>query len=157
MDLERITIMGPNGELPGGTRIVAGTNPKLLTQSQWRELARRAGFQVEALAALREVSLSVRSLERLFERNFHLPPTRFLTQCWVEEARDYIIRTGASNKEVVHKFGFWDEAHLCHLFKRVLSRTPQSFFQETMRAQQDLEEFSIVTLPPDSDSNSTKN
>ncbi len=47
--------------------MVAGTVPELFTLEQWRALARRAGFDVRRLIALPEISLSLRSLERLFE------------------------------------------------------------------------------------------
>jgi AraC-like DNA-binding protein len=55
------------------------------------------------------------------------PPSHYLKHWRVEEACAYISTTGASNKEAAYRFGFWDEAHLCHLFRQVLNRTPQSF------------------------------
>ena len=121
------------GDIPlisGAPPMVDGTIPKRFTLEQWRALARRAGFIVQRMAALREVSLSVRSIERLFHDSFSAPPSHYLAQWWAEDARDYIVTTGANNKQAAAKFNFWDEAHLCHVFKRVFNRTPQSFFQQ---------------------------
>jgi AraC-like DNA-binding protein len=101
--------------------------PERFTLEDWHALARNSGFSVSRLAALPEVSLGVRSVERLFRRNFNAAPSYWLKRWWVDEARAFIRITGASNKEVAHRFGFWDEAHLCHLFKHVLKRSPQSF------------------------------
>jgi AraC family transcriptional regulator len=101
--------------------------PKRLTLAQWQQLAKQAGFNLARLAHMPEIALSVRTIERIFTHNFRAPPSHYLQHWWVEAARDYIRMTGASNKEAADKFGFWDEAHLCHVFKHVFSRSPQSF------------------------------
>ena len=98
-----------------------------LPMSHWRDLARRARFDVRGLASLPEVSLSVRSLQRLFESRFSAPPSHCLFRWRAEEARDYIVATASSNKEAAYQFGFSDEAHICHAFQQLFHRTPQSF------------------------------
>jgi AraC-like DNA-binding protein len=112
---------------PGRAERAERVDPRQFTLDQWRVLARRSGYHLHRLAALPEVSRGVRSVERLFRQNFSAPPSHYLKHWRVEEACAYISTTGASNKEAAYRFGFWDEAHLCHLFRQVLNRTPQSF------------------------------
>jgi transcriptional regulator GlxA family with amidase domain len=102
-------------------------SPRLFTLAQWRELARRTAFDLQSMALLPEVAVSVRTLERVFEQNFGATPSHFLMRWRAEAARDYIAATGAGNKQAAATFGFFDEAHLCHVFKQLFNRSPQSF------------------------------
>lgn len=104
-----------------------GVVPELFTLEQWREFARETSFDLQRLAASPEISLSVRTIERLFENRFGAPPCHWLMQWRAEDARDYILSTGASNKQAADRFGYTDQAHLCHVFKRLFNRSPQSF------------------------------
>jgi transcriptional regulator GlxA family with amidase domain len=108
--------------------IADGMVPELFTLGQWRVLASQTGYDVCRLAALPDISRCVRSLERLFRRNFGATPSHYLKLWRAEDACHYIASTGAGNKQAAAKFGFYDEAHLCHVVKQMLARTPQSYF-----------------------------
>ena len=105
----------------------APLSPRLFTLAQWHDLARRASFNLQRISLLPEVAVSVRTLERVFEQNFRSTPSYFLMRWKAEGARDYIAATGAGNKQAAAAFGFFDEAHLCHVFKQLFNRSPQSY------------------------------
>jgi methylphosphotriester-DNA--protein-cysteine methyltransferase len=117
------------GTMPSVADSIAdGVVPQLFTLGQWRVLASQTGYDISRLAALPDISCSVRSLERLFRRNFGATPSHYLKLWRAEDACNYIASTGAGNKQAAAKFGFYDEAHLCHVVKQMLARTPQSYF-----------------------------
>jgi transcriptional regulator GlxA family with amidase domain len=107
--------------------ITGDTVPQFFTLEQWRVLASQTGYDVRQLASLPIISCSVRSLERLFRRNFAATPSHYLKLWRAQDACAYIGLTGASNKQAAAKFDFYDEAHLCHVVKQMLARTPQSY------------------------------
>ena len=107
--------------------------PELFTLAQWRGLASQTEYEVRRLAALPDISRGVRSLERLFQRNFDATPSHYLKLWRAEDACAYIASTGAGNKQAAAKFGFHDEAHLCHVVKQMLGRTPQSYYPGSTR------------------------
>lgn len=109
--------------------------PEMYGLEQWRVRAIQTGYDLCKLAALPEVSRSVRSLERLFKRNFSATPSHYLKLWRVEDACAYITSTGASNKEAAANFGFYDEAHLCHVVKQMFARTPQSYLLHFTRIE----------------------
>jgi transcriptional regulator GlxA family with amidase domain len=109
--------------------------PELFTLAQWRLRASQTGYEVSRLAALPGISRSVRSLERLFQRNFAATPSHSLKLWRTEDACAYIASTGVGNKQAAAKFGFHDEAHLCHVVKQMFDRTPQSYFPGSTRVK----------------------
>lgn len=105
--------------------ICDGVVPEIFELQKWRVLASKAEYHVCRLASLPEVSCSVRSLERLFRRNFGATPSHYLKLWRAEDACSYIASTGVGNKQAAAKFGFYDDAHLCHVVRQLLARTPQ--------------------------------
>lgn len=99
-------------------------NGHLSTITDWENLGRAAGFRPAVMAALCCVSL--RQMERFFDRQYGLPPGR-----WLRQLRCYfaaqLISEGWANKAVALELGFGNAAHLCHEFKRIYGLAPQSF------------------------------
>lgn len=93
----------------------------------WRARATRVNFDAKALADLPEVAMTARTLERRFLNEIGLPLDVALLQWRAEAARDFIMATGQTTKATAARFGFFDSAHLAHVFRRFFQRTPQSF------------------------------
>jgi transcriptional regulator GlxA family with amidase domain len=87
-------------------------------------LAKEAKFRPGDMAAL--CSISLRHLERFFASAMH-QSVRQWTRCLRCRLAAELISHGWSNKAVVVELGFSNEAHLCHEFKSIYGRPPQSF------------------------------
>src|SRR5260370_42260441 len=98
----------------------------LLKIEDWEQVAREAGFQPARMAALCRISL--RQLERDFEKQFRKTPTE-----WVRELRCRLALRLAHqnflNKAIVVELKFSDASHLCHEFKRVYKESPRKFIR----------------------------
>ncbi len=90
----------------------------------WEDLAKQAQFEPAVMAALCPISL--RQLERFFEKEFKQTPTTWARELKCRIAR-HLISLGWSNKAVVAELNFANQSHLCHEFKRLYGRSPQAF------------------------------
>ena len=90
----------------------------------WEKLAREARFQPATMAALCPISL--RQLERFFEKEFNQTPSNWTRELKCRIARR-LIELGWSNKAVVAELNFANQSHFCHEFKRVYGTSPQAF------------------------------
>src|SRR5207249_1172976 len=85
-------------------------------------LAQNADFQPAKMAVL--CGISLRHLERQFDREFNKTPT-----AWLREFRCRLavklIAEGYTNKAVVSELKFGSASHLCHEFKRVYADSPR--------------------------------
>ena len=97
---------------------------RLLRILDWEVLAKQAHFQPAAMAALCPISL--RQMERFFERRFKQTPSRWMRELKCRMARR-LISCGWSNKAVAAELNFANESHLCHEFKRMYGTSPQTF------------------------------
>lgn len=96
----------------------------LLTMEEWEALARQAEFNAAKMAAL--CSISERQLQRLFRKNLHCTPSRWLRNLQCRLARD-LIAQGCSNKLATSTLKFANESHFCREFKKVFGTSPQTF------------------------------
>jgi len=97
---------------------------RLLKVENWEHLAIKCDFRPATVASSCRVSL--RTLERFFAQQFKKTPTEWSRELRCRVAVQLIIK-GYSNKAVVAELKFANEAHLCHLFKKVYGVPPQSF------------------------------
>ncbi|BCH26917.1 hypothetical protein MesoLjLb_67020 [Mesorhizobium sp. L-8-3] len=81
-------------------------------------------LQLAALAAL--AGCSKATLIEGFKAHFGLPPTRYLIQVRIDEARR-LLRRGQQVAEVAVAVGFADQSHLTRHFKAVLGVTPARY------------------------------
>lgn len=73
-------------------------------------------------------SLSPFHLNRVFSREFGLPPHAFLTQVRVARAKS-LLKQGASITETAIEVGFSDQSHFTRHFRRLVSVTPGHYLQ----------------------------
>src|SRR5262245_2776787 len=111
--------------------------------SDWERLALEAQFQPAVMAALCPISL--RQLERFFEKQFNKTPSEWTRDLKCRIAQK-LISLGWSNKAVVTELNFANESHLCHEFKRVYGRSPQAFGPVYQRRKMPL----TFVCPPES-------
>jgi AraC-like DNA-binding protein len=103
---------------------VAATNSRLDRISSLAAFAKASNFDPATFAA--RASISLRQLERITHFRYGQCPRAWLMQLRCQEAKG-LIEMGYSNKAVAADLDFSSESHLCHAFKRVFGRPPQSF------------------------------
>lgn len=84
-----------------------------------------ADLSVPALAA--QAGMSVRHFVRRFAEEMHMPPSRFVVQLRVEQARRRISEGAPNLKAVARETGFGDEQRLRRAFQRVLGISPTTY------------------------------
>src|SRR6266516_8152070 len=88
------------------------------------ELARKANFRPDSMAAL--CSISLRQLERVFVKRFNKTPGAWARELRCRLARD-LIEAGWMTKAVTRELHFTNESHLCHEFKKRYRVSPRAF------------------------------
>jgi AraC-like DNA-binding protein len=88
----------------------------------WERLARQADFQPTQMAGVCRISL--RQLERWFEKEFQKTPTRWLRELRCRLALELIDR-GYSSKAAAAELKFANPSHFCHEFKKVYGGSPR--------------------------------
>jgi AraC-like DNA-binding protein len=79
---------------------------------------------LERLARL--ANLSPFHFNRVFSKQFGMPPHAFQTQIRVSRAKA-LLRRGLSIAEVTFQTGFFDQSHLCRHFKRLVGVSPGQY------------------------------
>lgn len=96
----------------------------LLKIEGWEQLAKEAEFNPSRMATL--CSISERQLQRIFKRDFHCTPSRWLRELQCRLAKD-LVAQGYSSKAAAAEMKFASESHFCREFKKVYGHPPQSF------------------------------
>jgi len=109
-------------------RLCSGEGPDLIVQVRrfMRDNLERP-LQLNDLA--RAAGLNRCYFARAFRKAAGESPMRALTVMRIEAARDLILRTSLPLKNVAAQTGFADEAHMSHVFQRVVGRSPGSLRQ----------------------------
>lgn len=82
----------------------------------------------ETVAELaRGLEVSRRQLERRFQADLRLSPSRADLRLRLESARRMLETTGRTVTQIAHATGFCDASHLIHTFKAELSVTPTEY------------------------------
>jgi len=95
---------------------------RLFSADDWAKLAKQADYQPAQLATL--CGISLRQLERNFEREFHKTPTVWLRELRCAEILSRLSK-GERSKALASEFKFSDGSHLCHEFKKVYASSPR--------------------------------
>ena len=91
-----------------------------------------SNVSLEELAAIAD--LSPFHLNRVFSKEFGLPPHAFLTQVRVARAKS-LLKQGASITQTAMEVGFSDQSHFTRHFRRLVSVTPGHYLQGSKNVQ----------------------
>jgi AraC family transcriptional regulator, glycine betaine-responsive activator len=72
----------------------------------------------------REVKLSVRQIERLFQQHIGVSPRLFYLQLRLARGREFLIQTSQSIQDIATLCGFGSTSNFCHAYKRHFNHTP---------------------------------
>jgi PAS domain S-box-containing protein len=75
----------------------------------------------------RQVSLSVRQLNRHFKTTFGSTPQEYLTHIRVLKVCSLLKKTDHTLSAIAIKCGFHDQSHLTHRFKKLMNTTPAKY------------------------------
>jgi transcriptional regulator GlxA family with amidase domain len=107
----------------------------LISEEQWKELAKVANFKVKVLAGLRK--LSVRQLQRTFRKQFDRTPQAWLKQQRLAAAKQMLL-SGEPVKRVALELGFKQPSHFCKQFKLVNGLKPSQFVSGFHRSNENV-------------------
>ncbi len=98
--------------------------PKAMLVQDYLRTHYRDNISLETLSQLTHTSPY--HLNRLFSREFGMPPHAFQTQVRVEHAKRMLLR-GESVAATAASAGFYDQSHLARHFKRIVGVSPQTY------------------------------
>ena len=81
-----------------------------------------AALRVKDLARLARLSQS--RFSRAVSSSFGCPPHRFITRCRLERAKELMLRTDVSLRQIATECGFADQAHFSRIFLRFVGTSP---------------------------------
>lgn len=85
-------------------------------------------FSVQKLAS--DMNMHIRTLERLFNANFGLPPKELLRIRRFILLKDLVLRNPQIHwADLILKCGFYDQAHMNHEISKVTNMTPYEFYK----------------------------
>ncbi len=88
---------------------------------------RNPGSQVRLPEISERMGVSARHCNRLFKKHFGLPPLRFFQEERLEKAKDILLNTGQSIKEIAASLGFCDPFYFSSRFSRQFGLSPREF------------------------------
>jgi AraC-like DNA-binding protein len=94
------------------------------TMREWEELAEMVRYDAKKLAKL--CNLSVRQLEREFQRQLARTPQDWLNEQRIKAAGQWLL-AGQRVKVVALELGFKQVSHFCRQFKTQNNMTPRQF------------------------------
>jgi AraC-like DNA-binding protein len=89
----------------------------------WEDLATTAKFHVGLMADL--CPTTCKTLQRFFRHTFRKSPKQWIRELRCRKALQ-LLAEGYSNKGIVQKLCFANEAHFCHDFKKIYGVSPQT-------------------------------
>ena len=81
---------------------------------------------LKCIEIAKDVNLSARHLERLFQSHFNQSPGQYYLRVRLEKSRDMLRRTEHSNLEVAVATGFSSTSHLTRSYKKFFGHTPNN-------------------------------
>lgn len=90
-------------------------------------LDKRYGDPVTIDDVSRYVEMCPESFIRAFRQEYNRTPYSYLMEKRINRAKDLLLLSTKSIKEISHECGFRDQSHFCMMFKRATSTTPARF------------------------------
>jgi AraC-like DNA-binding protein len=130
----KIPLRSRSGEilgLAGITRKFADADDTSLPFHELNEVLdhiRRNFWRSIKLQELADISnLSIRALERKFQKYFQISPNQYIRRLRVSMACQALINTDDSISSIAHKTGFCDHSYLSKEFLKATGKTPKEF------------------------------
>jgi len=119
-------IIPPRGvSVRASTDVLAFHDPDMLASVRYIRSHACEGLTVAGLA--REISCSPRSLQRMFQRTLRCRPGDEIRRVKVTRARDLLLETDLSLRQIAHRCGFMTLSQLCTAFRHTFGQTPHRF------------------------------
>ena len=80
------------------------------------------------------VGLSIRQVERLFQRHLGITPIRYYLDCRLEQARQLMQQTSTSLMDIALQTGFSSASHFSQHFRKRYGLTPKQFRNDKKRS-----------------------
>lgn len=109
--------------------LLAGSNETLQKAVGFLQQNYAKDLNQEALAA--HVGVSDRYLRRLFARHLGVSPVDYLNQIRIRHARDLLMNTDLTIKEVSFRCGFRSPQYFSRLFKQLTGTTPRTLNKDS--------------------------
>ncbi|MFD0895459.1 helix-turn-helix transcriptional regulator [Luteolibacter ambystomatis] len=84
--------------------------------------------------------VSARTLSAMFQREYHVSPTRFIARVRTSEAAKLLAETSLSLDEIAEKTGFPNRYYLTRVFTKLTGKSPARFRKESHAAAMGKEE-----------------
>lgn len=96
-----------------------------------REMMRSAeGQNLSLEETARRLGTSYPNFRRIFREHTGVAPHQYRLRLKLSHARDLLLNTGLSIKEVAFRSGFEEEQYFCRFFKNTTGKTPSSYRRE---------------------------
>jgi AraC family transcriptional regulator len=110
-------------------RVRGGLTPRQRRRAE-ELLDERLDGGVTLTELARACDLSTRHFARAFQQSTGIPPHRWLTERRIEKARDLLVRSRLSLREIAAACGFADQSHFTRTFTRATGSSPGAFRRE---------------------------
>lgn len=107
------------------SRISGLEHSELAETAQWARLKIGSGIEVNDMAAHSDMSRS--HFSRKFKADQGISPQQFLIQTRIDRAKDLLLTTRQSIKEIADNAGFCDPAYFCRQFLKNVGLNPTEF------------------------------
>ena len=96
-----------------------------------KRLARKADYEVSALAAL--LGISERTLERCFDDDLRVSPKAWLDELFILQEAVPLVVQGMKVEAIARKLGYATVQGFSRAFHRVTGETPTAFYRKALR------------------------
>ena len=104
----------------------ASEAPKMVQRA--REMLSDAEMEDRSLEEIaRQLGTSYSNFRRIFREHTGVGPHQYRLHLKLSHARDLLLKTELSVKEIAFESGFEEEQYFCRFFKKAMGRTPSSY------------------------------
>jgi PAS domain S-box-containing protein len=95
-------------------------------------LQKNYGKSITTPLLAKKAAMSVSQFERRFRRAFGSSPRQYLLKLRISGAAKLLSISNLTISEIAQKCGFYDQAHLCRNFAKLMKQTPSDYRKENL-------------------------